>query len=294
MQQLIDDCSAAFVQGHGFGRDRGARSETDEDEYTGAGQLLGRVGREISKPDALDAGLADDPVNHGLPAEAKGRVVGGPSDIVAPGLQAVAAMHHGDRAAEFGEMQRFLKRRVAAADHHDVLVAKQRAVAIGALGYAAARQLGFPRHAEVPQRRARGEDQSRRPISVFFRRDGFPVAVQNDSRRRFRAHLDAEVEVRTDQAGGQLRPGYGRRRRIAVQLADVDDQTTVQEAFEADHIGAEQAGVMGRGQAGDAAADDDQVMARSAHGFGDWVSLSFAVKGMRLAIRQGGKPQEGK
>ena len=53
----------------------------------------------------------------------------------------VAAVHHRDLGGEIGEEQRFLDRGIAAADHHDFLVAIEEAVAGGAGRYAIALEL---------------------------------------------------------------------------------------------------------------------------------------------------------
>ena len=68
------------------------------------------------------------------------------------GAQGVAAVHQVDLAGDVGQVQRFLDRGIAAADHGDVLVLVEEAVAGGAGGHAAPLERssdGMPRYLAV-------------------------------------------------------------------------------------------------------------------------------------------------
>src|SRR5690242_15662757 len=79
--------------------------------------------------------------------------------------QLVAPVHQRDLAADVGKVQRFLDRSVAAADHRDVLVAEEEAVAGRARRHAFALEGGFRSDAEILRVRAGGDDQ--RIATVF-------------------------------------------------------------------------------------------------------------------------------
>ncbi|MCY1516882.1 hypothetical protein D9M68_515410 [compost metagenome] len=68
-------------------------------------------------------------------------------------------MDQGDLAADVGQVQRFFHGGVAAADHDDVLVAVEEAVACRAARHAAAHEGLFRGQAQVLGRGARGDDQ---------------------------------------------------------------------------------------------------------------------------------------
>ena len=67
-------------------------------------------------------------------------------------------MHEVHALAVFGQHQRFLQRRIAAADDHDFLVLVHRTVAVGALGYALVFEFGFAWDTQPFQLCARGDD----------------------------------------------------------------------------------------------------------------------------------------
>jgi hypothetical protein len=83
-------------------------------------------------------------------------------DLLAP--QAVAAMHQRDVAREVRQVQRFLGRGIAAADHGDILAAEEEAVTGGAGGDAEARQLLLTRNAEPAGLGAGGDHQRVRQV----------------------------------------------------------------------------------------------------------------------------------
>ncbi len=92
---------------------------------------------DLAVPDHLDLGMLEQPVLQD-----------------AFGAQAVAAMHQRHRGREVGEEQRFLDGGVTAADHEDILVAIEEAVAGGAGGDAEALEFLFRRNAEPTRLRA--------------------------------------------------------------------------------------------------------------------------------------------
>ena len=81
------------------------------------------------------------------------------------GAELVAAVDQGDLAGDVGQVQRFLDRGIAAADHRHFLVAVEEAVAGGAGRHALAHEGFFRRQAQVLGRGAGGDDQ--RVAGVF-------------------------------------------------------------------------------------------------------------------------------
>ena len=78
-------------------------------------------------------------------------------------------MEEQDFLGVIGQRQRFLQRRVAAADDADGLAVVQRAVAAGAMADAAAHEFFFSRDTEMLERRAGGDDHCFGLIAFFLR-----------------------------------------------------------------------------------------------------------------------------
>lgn len=89
-------------------------------------------------------------------------------------------MHQGDRASEAGQEGCLFHRGVAAADHDDVLVTEEEAVAGGAGADAAAEEAFFTGNAEVTGCRAHGEDDRVRGVRFAVRDDRLDRAAEID------------------------------------------------------------------------------------------------------------------
>ena len=99
--------------------------------------------------------------------------VGAPADlrVVPRALQhdprrpeLLAPVHDGHAAGELGEEGGLLHRRVAAADHRDVVLTEEEPVTGGTRAHAAAEQLLLPGHANVAGRRTHGQDDRPGPV----------------------------------------------------------------------------------------------------------------------------------
>src|SRR5690606_15690083 len=102
--------------------------------------------------------LAEDLLDDGVPLDLDLRVGQRAVDHDLGGAERVPAVHDGDLRGELGEEGGLLHGRVAAADHGDVLVAEEEAVAGGAGGDAAAHHLGLAGDVQRAVGRAGGED----------------------------------------------------------------------------------------------------------------------------------------
>jgi hypothetical protein len=133
----------------------------DRQEHAGDREVLLRAGLRVAQADAGDPVAAE----HVDDSRFQCTVIFGFSkhallhDLA--GAEAVAAVDQVHAAAHARQEGRLLHRRVAAADHHDVLVAVERAVAGRAGRHAAAAeaQALLVRQAEPLRRRAGGDDQ---------------------------------------------------------------------------------------------------------------------------------------
>src|SRR3712207_7491123 len=143
-----------------------ARVVADGHEDTRDRQLLGGAGADVGQLDAGD-GLVAGHVGD-LLAE-------GPADLLVllrallhdlRGAQLLPPVDDGHRLGEAGEEGGLLHRRVAAADHDDVLVTEEEAVAGGAGRDATAEQPRLVVQAEVPVLRAGGDDDRVRAVHL--------------------------------------------------------------------------------------------------------------------------------
>ena len=118
---------------------------------------LTRAGLDVAQPDAGDLGrlpAAQDLLDDAVPDDRDLRVAEQPVLQNLLGAQLVAAMDQGDAAGVVGEVERLLDRGVAAADHHDFLVAEEEPVA-GRAGRDAKAAIGLlARQAEPARLRA--------------------------------------------------------------------------------------------------------------------------------------------
>ena len=142
---------------------RGVRGVADGDEQAVDGQFADRVVLGGLHPQAGDPGLvAQHLVDHVVPdrLDLAGLDLG--EQLVLHDLfraQGVAAVHQVDLAGDVGQVQRFLHRGIAAADHGHVLVLEEEAVAGGAGGHAAALELLLRFQPQVLGGGAGGDDE---------------------------------------------------------------------------------------------------------------------------------------
>ena len=173
----------------------------------------------------------------------------------------LAAVDEGDTAGEAGQEGGFLHRRVAAADHRDVLVAEEEPVTGGTGAHTHSDQRFLTGHAEAPCGRTHRENHGARLIRLVADGDGLHRPVQRDrvdvvhpqiraEAQRLLAHLvhqfgsgDALAE-----AGVVLHLGGGHQR--AAELGAFEHQRCELSAGRID----------GGRVAGRARADDDDVM----------------------------------
>ena len=160
---------ARWLQRKLVGDEFGCRCMSDRDEHPIGGLLGDRAGLEILQTDMRDfrrVRAAADFLDLAVPHHLDLGMVEQPVLQDAFGAQAVAAMHQRHRRGMVGEIERFLDRGVAAADHDDVLVAIEEAVAGGAGRDAEALELFFGRQAEPARLGAGGENDHFGEIDV--------------------------------------------------------------------------------------------------------------------------------
>ena len=169
-------------------------------------------------------------------------------------------MDEGDLPGDVGKVQRFLDRGIAAADHCDLLVAVEEAVAGGAGGYAAAGELLLRGQAQVLGRRAGGDDQRIAAVfaavtdqaeGLFGQLHGVDVVEDHLGVEALGVLLETPHEVGAHHAVGIGGPvvDLGRGHQLAA-LGEAGDQHRIQ-------VGA--GGVDGSGIAGGAGAEDQQA-----------------------------------
>jgi len=135
----------------------------DRHEHAGQRQIGGLAAAVVADPHAGHAGrVAEHLVELVEPAHlglALAHLVHQLVDQDGLGAELVAAMDHRDLAGDVGQVERLLDRGVAAADHADVLVAVEEAVAGGAGRHALAHEGLLRGQAQVLGRGAGGDDQ---------------------------------------------------------------------------------------------------------------------------------------
>ena len=96
--------------------------------------------------------------DHAIPGEADLFVVEGAGLQLNARPQLVAAVNDVDAIGEARQKDAFFQRRIAAADHDDVLAAEEEAIASAAIADASADILFFARHAQLARVGADGDD----------------------------------------------------------------------------------------------------------------------------------------
>jgi hypothetical protein len=135
----------------------------DGDEEAGDGQRLAERAIAVTQPHTVHAGRIAQHLVHGMvPDDAHLALRDARKQPVLQDLlaaQLVAAVDQRDVRGDVRQVQRFLHRGVAAADHGHVLVAEEEAVAGGAGRHALALEGVFGGQAEIFRRGAGGDDQ---------------------------------------------------------------------------------------------------------------------------------------
>ena len=132
------------------------------DKDAGAGQLAQGVGLDIAKFDASDFVLlyVADFFNNAVPDRLNLGIVQHAVDHNFRSPELIAPVNQVNLRSEMSEVGGFFARRIAAANNHERLVAKnwQGPVAGGTVGHAFALERIFARHAEMPVGSADGDD----------------------------------------------------------------------------------------------------------------------------------------
>src|SRR6516162_675994 len=123
--RLVDEQVAVGVDGELSGEQLTARRVADSDEYAAHREHLLLAGKDVLDPQPGELALADHLDNLGVPDELDLGVRQRPVLHDLGGAQRVTPVHYRHRLAEPGEEQRLLERRVAAADHRDVLLPEE-------------------------------------------------------------------------------------------------------------------------------------------------------------------------
>ena len=151
------------------GEKPGHRRVTDRDEYTVAGELADAAGAQVAQANSGHGGRLDDAedlVDDAVPDDADFGVAEQPllQDLFGP--QRVAAVHESDLPRMIRQVDRFLHGRVAAADHDDVLAAKEKPIASSAGGHAKAAEDFLAGQAEPAGLRAGRDDHRLADVNI--------------------------------------------------------------------------------------------------------------------------------
>ena len=144
------------------GEQFGGRRVADGDEHAVDRALGDRAGLDVLQPHAGDLErivVADHVVEHAVPDHLDLGMLEQPLLHDLFGAEGVAPVHDRHLGGEIGEEQRLLDRGIAAADHHDFLVAVEEAVAGRAGRDAIALELLLRGQIEPARLRAGGDDQ---------------------------------------------------------------------------------------------------------------------------------------
>ena len=135
-------------------------------EDSGDGQLAQRPGLGVLEPNPGDAVLAEDVVHDGVPGDLDLLVGQGPLLHDLGAAELVPAVDQGDLGRKAGQEGGLLERAVAAADHGDLLVPEEEAVAGRAGRDPTPLEALLGVEAQPAGRRARGEDHGLRFVEV--------------------------------------------------------------------------------------------------------------------------------
>ena len=180
----------------------------DRDEDPVDGELLDHAGPDVAQDDAGDDTLPHvlHLVDHGIELERDLRV--GPRLVLHDlgRAERVPAVDEGHVGRELRQKGRFLHRRVAAAHHHDRLLAKEVAVAGGAGRHAVPHQRPFGIESQQPRRRSRRENQRARLAGAAARGDPEGRCLQVERRDVALHDLGSEPLRLRPHLGDQGRP----------------------------------------------------------------------------------------
>ncbi len=224
--------------------------------------VAGGVGRD---DELREVGVASERVGDHAEDEFDVGELPGFFDEDGVGAESVTAMDEVDFAGEVGEVEDVIESGVAAADHGDVLALVEGAVAGGAEGKAVAEVLGFVGEAERLVARTGGEDEG------VGRVGGVGGLDVETGFKRLEAGDRVENKFGAERAGlsinvlGQGFAGDLLGAGPVVDFGDLDDLAAGDFGFQNQGRFAGAKGVDGGGEAGDAGADDDDVVSVTLH-----------------------------
>src|SRR5215469_8484040 len=148
-----------------------ARIMADRHDHAGHWQLALLASLDIAQPDTGHPVVAQDLDHLAVPAELDLWI--GQRAILHDlrGAQRVTPVHDRDTSGETGQECRFLHRRVSAADHRDVLLTEEEAVAGSTPGDAVSGEQLLARHPELTVARASRDDDRAGVIGVLANLD---------------------------------------------------------------------------------------------------------------------------
>ena len=160
----VDEHVPGVVEVDLAGEQLRARVVPDRDEQAGGLEQASLAGRGVAQHDPAQLVLADQGLDLGVPDELDLGVLEGTvlHDLACP--ERVTAVHQGDFACEPGQERRLLDGGVAAADHDDVLIAEEEAVAGRAPADAVAGEPVLAGDVEPAVARSRGQQDRACPV----------------------------------------------------------------------------------------------------------------------------------
>ena len=183
------------------------------------------------------------------------------SSMILRGAELVAAVDEGDAAGEPGQEGGLLHRRVAAADHGDVLVAEEEPVTGGTGADAHAEQRFLAGHAQVPGGRAHREDDGARLVRLVADGDRLDGPVQGDRVDVLHPQVGAEAQRLLAHLVHQFGPGDAvAEAGVVLHLGGGHQRAAELGALEHQRLQLGAGRVDGRRVAGRTGADDDHVM----------------------------------
>src|ERR1700754_4864753 len=207
----------------------------DRDEHAGHLEDGLLSGVRVAQLQTRDAALAENFDDLGVGAPVNLRLVLGALQHDAGGAELVAAVHDRDRAAEAGEEEGLLHRRVAAADDGDVLVAEEEAVTGGTGADATTQEELLSRNVQVTRGGTHREDHGTGAVGDPIGHDRLDLALQRHlldvlgaqfgaEARRLAAHLLHELRAHDSVGEARVVLDLGRGHQGATELGALEDQ----------------------------------------------------------------------
>ena len=236
------------------------RVVTDRDEQRAGLDLVRLAGLRMPQPQAADVFVAEYLVDDVRRQEVDLVAGNGAVDHDLRGAELVAPVHERDPDPEARQEQRFLERGVAAADDVDVLFLEERAVAGRAGGHAVALQPLFRVEPEPAGARAGGDDHGLGAVLVLVHPDTERTLGEVDLRHVVGDELGAEAAGLVAEVLHHLRAHDAVLvARVILDVARDHQLPAPLEPLDHERVQVGACRVEGRGIAGGAAADDDQL-----------------------------------